>query len=172
MKAGLKLISTGCVKQGCLSDRFGSISEAHRNYLSVRPAFAVRCPLRGACKCSLSGIYRLYWHSLSSEGQRVPVFPVFFNVAQNEKSRLFRVWLPIVDAYRTFCLAPSREVRAVFVCEHCGGKVKVLAVTSDRCIEDQPTIDRILSHLGKKESWLTSMSLFPESTGPPVDQPF
>lgn len=26
----------------------------------------------------------------------------------------FRIWLPIVDTYRTFCLAPSREVRAIF----------------------------------------------------------
>jgi len=24
------------------------------------------------------------------------------------------VWLPIVDTYRTFCLAPSREIREIF----------------------------------------------------------
>jgi len=29
-------------------------------------------------------------------------------------NRLFDIWLPIVDAYRTFCIAPSREIRAVF----------------------------------------------------------
>jgi hypothetical protein len=51
----------------------------------------------------------------------------------------------------------------VEICQHCGGKVKVLA-----CIEEQPTIDRILNCLERKATWLTPMSLFPESRGPPV----
>jgi hypothetical protein len=33
----------------------------------------------------------------------------------------------------------------------CGGAVKVIADTSDRCIEDQQVIDKILSHLKKKQ---------------------
>lgn len=51
----------------------------------------------------------------------------------------------------------------VEICQHCGGKVKELA-----CIEEQPTIDRILNCLERKATWLTPMSLFPESRGPPV----
>jgi hypothetical protein len=51
----------------------------------------------------------------------------------------------------------------VEVCQHCGGKVKVLA-----CIEDQSTIDRILIHLDQKNTWLTPMSLLPEGRGPPA----
>ncbi len=54
----------------------------------------------------------------------------------------------------------------VEVCKHCGGKVKVLA-----CIEDKPTIERVLTHLDKKGSWLTPMSLLPEGRGPPVPAP-
>jgi len=55
----------------------------------------------------------------------------------------------------------------VDICQHCGGKVKVLA-----CIEDQSTIDHILNHLEKKGTWLTPMSLIPEGTGPPAAQLF
>jgi hypothetical protein len=52
-------------------------------------------------------------------------------------------------------------------CSHCGGMIKVLA-----CIEDQPVIDQILNHLDSKGTWLTPMSLIPESTGPPAAQLF
>jgi len=55
----------------------------------------------------------------------------------------------------------------VDICQHCGGRVKVLA-----CIEDQSTIDRILNHLERKGTWLTPMSLIPEGTGPPSAQLF
>ena len=33
----------------------------------------------------------------------------------------------------------------ITVCEHCGGRVKIIA-----CIEDQATIDKILAHVRKK----------------------
>jgi len=33
------------------------------------------------------------------------------------------------------------------ICEHCGGTVKVIA-----CIEERATIDKILSHVRKKEA--------------------
>ena len=36
MKAGLNLISRGFVKQGYLSDRYGSLFAPHRKFLSVR----------------------------------------------------------------------------------------------------------------------------------------
>ncbi len=35
----------------------------------------------------------------------------------------------------------------VETCAQCGGSVKVIADTSDRCIEDQVVIDKILLHL-------------------------
>ena len=60
----------------------------------------------------------------------------------------------------------------VEVCSHCGGRVKVLAETSDRCIEEQPVIDQILNHLNRKGTWFTPMSLIPEGTGPPAAQLF
>jgi hypothetical protein len=55
----------------------------------------------------------------------------------------------------------------VEICQHCGGRVKLLA-----CIEDQPTINQILNHLDRKGTWLTPMSLIPEGTGPPATQLF
>ena len=33
------------------------------------------------------------------------------------------------------------------ICGRCGGAVKVIADASDRCIEDQDIIDKILAHL-------------------------
>ena len=65
----------------------------------------------------------------------------------------------------------AKRLKRVFnidveVCQHCGGRVKVLA-----CIEDQPTINRILNHLGRKGMRLTPMSLLPEGRGPPVAAP-
>jgi hypothetical protein len=56
----------------------------------------------------------------SGERPRVAGFlPDVFLGAQHEKSRLsmsnrlFRVWLPIVDTYRTICLAPTREIKVI-----------------------------------------------------------
>jgi len=45
----------------------------------------------------------------------------------------------------------AKRLKRVFdieinVCEHCGGKVKIIA-----CIEDRETIDKILSYVSKKE---------------------
>jgi hypothetical protein len=39
----------------------------------------------------------------------------------------------------------------VEICSRCGGAVKVIADTSDRCIEDQLVINKILSHLKTKD---------------------
>jgi hypothetical protein len=71
-------------------------------------------------------------------------------------------------AERRRAMTWAQRLKRVFnidveACQHCGGKVKVLA-----CIEDRPTIDRILKHLDKKGAWLTPMSLLPEGRGPPL----
>jgi hypothetical protein len=36
----------------------------------------------------------------------------------------------------------------ISICEHCGGTLRVVAESSDRCIEDPEVIRRILDHLG------------------------
>ena len=61
--------------------------------------------------------------------------------------------LPIVDAYRTICIAPPPEVRAVFDAlrglgsrtsnQGCGGNLKFIAA-----IEEPSVIVKILAHLG------------------------
>jgi hypothetical protein len=67
----------------------------------------------------------------------------------------------------------------VKTCVHCGGSVKVipnafalltgqaLADTSDRCIEDQQVIDKILSHLKKKDRLPSSPDALAETRAPP-----
>ncbi len=50
----------------------------------------------------------------------------------------------------------------VETCVQCGGSVKVIA-----CIEDQPVIDKILSHLRKKDRLPTHPDLLPEARAPP-----
>jgi hypothetical protein len=52
---------------------------------------------------------------------------------------------------------------------HCGGSVKLIADTSDRCIEDQQVIDKILFHLKKKDG-LPSPDVLPETRAPPHQQ--
>jgi hypothetical protein len=52
----------------------------------------------------------------------------------------------------------------VEICSRCGGAVKVIADTSDRCIEDQQVIDKILSHLKKKEGLPLSPDALPEAS--------
>jgi hypothetical protein len=54
----------------------------------------------------------------------------------------------------------------VEICSRCGGAVKVIADTSDRCIEDQQIIDKILFHLNKKDG-LPSPDVLPETRAPP-----
>ena len=58
----------------------------------------------------------------------------------------------------------------VEICSHCGGAVKVIADTSDRCIEDQQIIDKILSHLKKKDGLPLSPDPLPEARAPPHQQ--
>jgi hypothetical protein len=50
----------------------------------------------------------------------------------------------------------------VKTCVHCGGSVKVIA-----CIEDQQVIDKILSHLKKKDRLPSSPDALPETRAPP-----
>jgi hypothetical protein len=47
-------------------------------------------------------------------------------------------------------------------CEYCGGHVKVIA-----CIDDQPVIDKILSHLEKKGELPSTPDTLPETRAPP-----
>jgi hypothetical protein len=70
----------------------------------------------------------------------------------------------------------------VETCTHCGGPAKVipkafaaltgqaLANTSDRCIEDQQLIDKILSHLKKKDRLPSLPNALPETRAPPHQQ--
>ena len=53
----------------------------------------------------------------------------------------------------------------VEICSHCGGAVKVIA-----CIEDQQIIDKILSHLKKKDGLPLSPDALPEARAPPHQQ--
>jgi hypothetical protein len=55
----------------------------------------------------------------------------------------------------------------VEICSHCGGAVKVIVDTSNRCIEDQQVIDKILSHLKKKEVLPLSPDALPEARASP-----
>jgi hypothetical protein len=55
----------------------------------------------------------------------------------------------------------------VEICSRCGGAVKVIADTSDRCIEDQQVIEKILSHLKKQDGLPLSPDALPEARAPP-----
>ncbi len=50
----------------------------------------------------------------------------------------------------------------VEICSHCGGAVKALA-----CIEDQQVIDKILTHLKKKDRLPLPPGALPEARAPP-----
>ena len=59
-------------------------------------------------------------------------------------------------------------------CEYCGGHVKVMpnafaSLTGQAlaCIEDQPVIDKILSHLEKKDALPSAPDTLPEPRAPP-----
>jgi hypothetical protein len=58
----------------------------------------------------------------------------------------------------------------VKICSRCGGAVKVIADTSDRCIEDQQVIDKILFHLNKKDELPLPPDALPEARPPPHQQ--
>jgi len=51
-------------------------------------------------------------------------------------------------------------------CQACGGAVRIVADTSDRCIEDPVVINKILDHLKEKGEHQDAFRL-PESRGPP-----
>jgi hypothetical protein len=55
----------------------------------------------------------------------------------------------------------------VEICSRCGAAVKVVAYTSDRCIEDQQVIAKILFHLKKKDELPLSPDALPEARPPP-----
>ena len=62
---------------------------------------------------------------------------------------------------------PSKLLKA-----RCGGSVRVIADASDRCIEDQDVIDRILAHLRDKEQGTPDLPhLAPPSRAPPQKLP-
>jgi hypothetical protein len=50
----------------------------------------------------------------------------------------------------------------VEICSHCGGAGKVIA-----CIEDQQVIDKILTHLKKKDRLPLPPDALPEARAPP-----
>lgn len=59
------------------------------------------------------------------------------------------------------------------VCGRCGGSVRVIVEASNRCIEDQDIIDRILTHLRQKEQETpTRPLLVPPTRAPPGTLPF
>jgi len=53
---------------------------------------------------------------------------------------------------------------------HCGGSAKVIADTSDRFIEDQQIIDKILFHLKKKDRLPSLPNALPETRAAPHQQ--
>ena len=58
------------------------------------------------------------------------------------------------------------------VCSRCGGSVRVIVEASNRCIEDQDVIDRILAHLREKEQGTPTLPhLAPPSRAPPEALP-
>jgi hypothetical protein len=58
------------------------------------------------------------------------------------------------------------------VCARCGGSARVIVEASNRCIEDQNVIDRILDHLRQKEQETpTRPLLVPPSRAPPGTLP-
>jgi hypothetical protein len=59
----------------------------------------------------------------------------------------------------------------VSICPKCEGEAKVIADTSDRCIEDQPVIDKILRHLQDKGVLPPPPELLPATrASPDVDR--
>ena len=54
------------------------------------------------------------------------------------------------------------------VCDNCGGTVKIIVEASNRCIEDQDIIDRILAHLRHKQQDAPTLPLLlPPPRAPP-----
>ena len=58
------------------------------------------------------------------------------------------------------------------ICGRCGGAVKVIADASDRCIEDQEIIDKILAHLRDRDPTSSTLPLLiPPSRATPETLP-
>ena len=58
------------------------------------------------------------------------------------------------------------------VCSRCGGSVRVIVEASNRCIEDQDVIDRILAHLRETEKEAPARPLLVPPTTPSPASPF
>ena len=72
----------------------------------------------------------------------------------------------VTEAERRSKMTWAQRLKRVFdieisTCAHCGGDVKVIA-----CIEDRAVIDKILTHIKKKESPESTQS---EARAPPVN---
>jgi hypothetical protein len=68
-------------------------------------------------------------------------------------------------------MTSAQRLKRVFnidveICSRCGGAVKVIANTSDHCIEDQQAINKTLFHLNKKDG-VPSPDVLPETRVPP-----
>jgi hypothetical protein len=74
-------------------------------------------------------------------------------------------------AERRAAMTWAQRLKRVFnidieTCRECGGAMKVIADTSDRCIEDPVVIQKILNHLKEKGEYQDAFRL-PASRGPP-----
>ena len=80
-------------------------------------------------------------------------------------------------AERHAAMTWAQRLKRVFsidieVCSRCGGPVRVIADASDRCLEEQDIIDRILAHLYKKEQDTPAGPLLaPPTRAPPATLP-
>jgi hypothetical protein len=77
-------------------------------------------------------------------------------------------------AERHVAMSWAQRLKRVFnidieVCSRCGGSVRVIVGTPNRCIEDQDVIDRILSHLRDQEQGAPTLPhLAPPTRAPPA----
>jgi hypothetical protein len=82
-----------------------------------------------------------------------------------------------IPAERHAAMTWAQRLKRVFnidiqVCGRCGGSVRVIVEASNRCIEDQEIIDRILAHLHKTEQATPALPLLtPPSRAPPETLP-
>ena len=83
-----------------------------------------------------------------------------YGYRDNRPPRFQRVKAPNKDELEGLVQVISQRVgrclKRVFsieieICGRCGGSVRVIVDASNRCIEDQDIVDRILAHLREKE---------------------
>ena len=83
----------------------------------------------------------------------------------------------MTHAERHAAMTWAQRLKRVFsidieVCGRCGGSVRVIVEASNRSIEDQDVIDRILNHLRQKEQETpTRPLLVPPTRAPPGTLP-